>query len=84
MFLIDHAKGEESCTIKDIKRYAQNKNIEATDQEIIIIYNFIKNHYSELLNNDSSVFNLLKLQINPILFSKIIDLYNENKAKYLS
>lgn len=71
-------------TPTDIKNYALKENIEVSDQEITIIYNFIKNHYQELLDNDTSVFRLLKLQIRPILFDKIISLYNENKTKYLT
>ena len=71
-------------TPEDIKKYALKENIEVTQQEVTIIYNFIKNHYQELLDNDTSVFRILKIQIRPILFDKIISLYNENKTKYLS
>ncbi len=68
--------------ISHIKDYAQKQNIVLTEEESIIIYSFIKEHYLDLLEDDSTIY-LLKKKITSSLFSKILILYQENKAKYL-
>lgn len=69
-------------TPENIKNYALTQNESLTDKESIIIYNHIKKHYLELLNNDTTSFNELKLNLRKELFDKIVHLYNEYN-KYL-
>ena len=71
-------------TKEDIKRYALKENIEVTNEEITIIYNFIKTNYQEILNNNEKSFYLLKQKLKPELYNTIISLYNKYKTKYLT
>lgn len=64
---------------QDIKNYAKNQNVDLSESEVTIIYNFIKSHYKELLNNDTKSFSILKNSLNPSLYEKIISLYNYYK-----
>ncbi|MDY5993287.1 MAG: hypothetical protein SPJ06_04835, partial [Bacilli bacterium] len=66
------------------KRYALKENIEVTNEEITIIYNFIKTNYQEILNNNEKSFYLLKQKLKPELYNTIISLYNKYKTKYLT
>ena len=49
-----------TLSIEDIKKFASENNYNITDQESIIIYNFIKGNYESILNNDESKFLELK------------------------
>ena len=69
-------------TPEHVKKYALTKNIYLTNEENEIIYNFIMNNYSDLLDNKDA---LLKLKpfIREELFEKVVDEYIKNKTKYL-
>ena len=71
-------------TINDIKAYALSKNIILSEKEAKIIYDFIKENYNNLLNKNDNSIELLKNKLNPNLYNKILELYNENKIKYLT
>ena len=64
-----------------IKNYANNKNITISNEEVNIIYKFIKDYYLELLE-DENILNKLKPLIRDDLYKEIIKEYKENKAKY--
>ncbi len=72
----------DNLKISHIKDYAQKQNIVLTEEESIIICSFIKEHYLELLEDNTTIY-LLEKQISSSLFSKILILSQENKAKYL-
>ena len=67
----------------DIKNYANNQRIIITDQETLIFFNFIKKYWEDILNDNTNVFSILKKQIRPDLYNKALELYKENKKKYL-
>lgn len=69
-------------TIEDIKIYALTQNEKLNTEEATIIFNHIKKYYLELLNKDTSSFNILKQNLRKELFNKIVSLYNEYN-KYL-
>lgn len=71
-------------TTDDIKNYAKSKNISLTDSETSIIYNFIKTNYMEILNGNEEKLLSLKKTLREDLYNTIINLYKENKNKYLS
>lgn len=71
-------------TINDIKSYALSKNTILSEKEAKIIYNFIKENYNNLLDKNDTSIELLKNKLNPNLYNKVLDLYNENKTKYLT
>ena len=64
-----------------IKNYADNKHISISNDEVNIIYKFMKDYYLELLENES-ILNKLKPLIRDDLYEEIIKEYKENKAKY--
>ena len=71
-------------TINDIKKYASIKNINATEEEMQIVYEFIKKYYSKFNKNDMFfIEKYLKPKIRPQLYNQLLILYNEAKAKYL-
>lgn len=74
----------KKLSVEDIKNYAKIKNINISDSDSIILYTYIKNHYQELLNNDSKIIKEIKNQINPDTFKEVYKLYLEYKIKYLS
>ena len=79
--IIEYVK---KLTIDDIKNFAKLKNINISDSDSIILYTYIKNHYQELLNNDSKIIKEIKDQLNPDTFKEAYKLYLEYKIKYLS
>ena len=66
-------------TKEDIKKYALTQNEVLTEEESIIILNRIKKYHLELLNKNTSSFNILKQSLRKELFTKIVNLYNEYK-----
>ena len=70
-------------TINDLKEFAYKNNIEYKEDELIIIYQFIKYHYHDLLDQNIKVFEEIKEKINPNLYKKLLHLYIDYKQKYL-
>ena len=70
-------------TVNDIKKYAFSQNEHITDQEALIIYQYIKKYYPELLEGNTTSFTILKQNLRKDLFDKIMLLYNEYSLKYL-
>ena len=65
-----------------IKNYANSMNILIDEDEVNIIYNFILEHYKELLEDENTIYSLKGL-IRDDLFDQIFILYTENKTKFL-
>lgn len=70
-------------TPKLIKEYGKKLNISLTDSETIILYQFIMKNYSEILEGNETSFIELKKKLSPTLYTQLLNLYNENKIKYL-
>lgn len=68
---------------EDINAFALNNNITLSNTELDIIYDTIKNDYSNLLyGNHDKVFEKLKSKVSTDNYDKIIDLFFEYKKKY--
>ena len=67
-------------TIDDINLFAKKNNIPIKDGEDIIIYNFIKNNWEKVYNEDDYDFSILKGKISDELLNNINDLYNKYKV----
>ncbi len=68
---------------EDINAFALNNNITLSNEELDIIYDTIKNDYSNLLyGNHDEVFEKLKNKVSTDNYDKIIDLFFEYKKKY--
>ncbi len=67
-------------TKEDIINYLSKECIPASNEEIDMIYNAIKNDYNEILESDfNSYISNYKLTFNKALYEKIIEKYNEYK-----
>lgn len=70
-------------TVEDIIEYAAKNNTSLSSSESIIIYNFIKRNYKNILDGDESSFKELEQQLDKNLYHKIINLYMNYKSKLL-
>lgn len=67
-------------TKDDIKRYISKECVCASDEEIDIIYNAIKNDYEEILNtNINEYISRHNLNLNQELYKRIVEKYNYYK-----
>ena len=76
-------KNINKLTIEHLKNFAKIKNISYTDDELIIVYDFIMCNYNDLLDENIKVFESIKDKISPDLYKILINLYIEYKQKYL-
>ena len=72
-----------SMSINDLEKFAIKNNINYSNDELLVIYNFIKYNYNELLNENIKVFEDIRDKINPVLYKRLLNLYIEYKQKYL-
>lgn len=70
-------------TINDLVKFAKSNNINYTQNELNIVYNFILNNYNDLLNENINAFLKIKDKISPDLYKRLLNLYIEYKQKYL-
>jgi len=70
-------------TIQDVEDFAQKNQITYTQDELVIVYNFIMYYYNDLLNENIRVFETIKGKVSPNLYKKLLNLYIEYKQKYL-
>ena len=65
---------------EDIINYLKKEHIEASNNEIDLIYNSIKNDFDYVINNDFLTYlEKYKSMLNTNLYNKIIEKYNEYK-----
>ena len=70
-------------TKNDIYNYSIKEGIELTNQEINIIYYYIKNYYKQFLNgHNEEIINELKEKVTTKTSNKIDELYNLYKSKF--
>jgi len=68
----------------DLRKAAKIYSISYQEEELDIIYQFIQNHYQDLLDQNTYVFEELKDKISSNLYKQILQIYMELKQKYLS
>ena len=73
----------KNITPQDIKNYASSINIDLNNNEVNILFNFLLKYYEELLNKNTKCLEKLKPLLREDLYIKIVNLYEENKNKYL-
>ena len=64
---------------KDILNYCNKKNIFINNDDLEIIYSYIKNEYKKIMNNPLDVLNEIKHKINDNVFNEIKNLYDKYK-----
>lgn len=72
-----------NLTKENIIDYAKKINIPLSDSDANTLYQFIMKNYSEILEGNETSFKELKQKINPNLYQQLLNLYEQNKAKYL-
>ena len=71
-------------TIDDVRKYSSIQNINATDEEMQIVYEFIKKNYDKIYRGDMNfIEKTLKPKIRPDLYNRLLVLLQDAKAKYL-
>lgn len=79
LIIINYIK---KLTKNDITNYCNNNSIPLTDDELDIIYYYIKNRYLEFLNgHDQEILDEIKYKVKSATYNKIIELYNKYKDK---
>lgn len=63
----------------DIMNYGIKEGIELNDEEINLIYFYIKNRYMDFFNNPDDIFREIEGNVRNNVYSKIIELYNKYK-----
>ena len=64
---------------EDIRKYSLTQNINLTDNELDIIYDYIKNKASIVINNPEKIFDEIRDKISIPVYNKIMELYNKYK-----
>lgn len=63
----------------DIMNYGIKEGIKLNDEEINLIYFYIKNRYMDFFNNPDDIFREIEGNVRDSVYSKIIELYNKYK-----
>lgn len=72
----------QRITKEDIYKFASTQGITLTNNELDIIYYYIKNKYASFLSgNQLEILNEIKHQVTPTTYQKIEELYNLYKNK---
>ena len=64
---------------EDIRKYSLTQNINLTDNELDIIYDYIKNKTSKVLDNPEEISVEIKDKVSIPVYNKIMELYNKYK-----
>lgn len=65
---------------EDINKFALKQGIQLDNNELDIIYYYIKNEYKNFLNgNQKSILEDIKNKVKPTTYNKIESLYNQYK-----
>lgn len=63
----------------DIIKFCNYKNISIQDNEINVLYSYIKNDYKRFFNNPEDVLNEIKTKVSNNTYMEIMKLYNQYK-----
>lgn len=69
-------------TKNDIMNYCNNNNIPLTDEELEVIYYYIKNRYNDFLEGkETKILEEIKYKVKSATYNKILELYTKYKDK---
>lgn len=77
------ARMVSKLTIHDLRKYAKEYSVPCNEEELNVLYSFLKNHYQDLLDQNIQVFEELRDKIHPALYKQLLNLYIDLKQKYL-
>ena len=66
---------------EDIVKFCSIKGLSVSDNDIDIVYKYIKNDYKRFFNNPMEVLNEVKSKVSNNTFNEIMKLYNKYKNK---
>lgn len=72
----------DKLTIKDIINFCFKNNLAISNDESIIVYNFIRTNWEKILEKDESCFIKIKPQISIELYNFGYSLYQKNKSNF--
>ena len=64
---------------QDIINYAKKQKVDLSNDEVMIIYRYLKKYYNELLDKNTESFVILKKSLRSDLYNKLVELYNSYK-----
>ncbi len=64
---------------QDIINYAKKQKVDLSNDEVMIIYKYLKKYYNELLDKNTESFGILKKSLRSDLYDKLVELYNYYK-----
>ena len=70
-------------SISDLKNLAKQYSITYTEEELDIIYHFIKEEYMALYHRKIEVFQKIKSRISPTLYHQLLNLYTIYSKKII-
>ena len=70
-----------NLTIDDLKQYIYRNYQEVDENEINIIYSYLKNKWEDIYNDNPKIWNELKEKLSPNTYNEIVKLYK--KYSYL-
>ena len=77
LIIINYIK---KLTKNDIFNYCKNANIPITDEEVDVIYYYIKNRYNDFFSgHEQELLEEIKYKVKSATYNKILELYNTYK-----
>ena len=70
----------KNLTKENIKNYIDKNNYVISNQDIDIIYFYIKNYHNEFFNDPDYILNKIKKDISINTYNILLDLYNKYKS----
>lgn len=72
----------DKLTEEDINNFALKEGVKLTDEELKVIYLYIRNYWQVFYKGDAtSLFHELKEKLSPKAYDKVLELYNKYKRK---
>lgn len=71
----------DKLSIDDVENYIRNNYGTVNENEVVIIYSYIKNRWEDIYNDNPKVWNELKEKLSSNTYNEIVKLYK--KYSYL-
>lgn len=72
----------DKININDVNMFLCSNNINLSDKELDFIYNYLKNNYELILQEDLNAFKEIKNNIKKDNYVKLYELYKKYKSIY--
>ena len=65
---------------EDIVRYCNNHGIFVDNNDLEVVYNYVKNDYKRFFDNPINVLNEVKYKVSNYTYGKIMEVYDKYKS----